>query len=311
MKTQTDVVKSKDYLLRLLVLLAAVLFLTLVIQVKNAVGQSIELGVQNGVSKYIGDLTPVANDRFIWNRQLQLRSTHTAHGFYLRHHLIGRFNYRINVSISQLSGDDRLSDDPGQQFRNLHFRTSLMEYALTTEMVLLHKNITINRKKRNYSIYAGLGAATFFINPQARYEGKWYDLETLGTEGQGTYDPSTGFYRSEYYSLIQFAIPMHGGLKYYVNDQVHIGCEFGYRKTFTDYIDDVSGAYPDPYALEQSNGDMAVTLSDRSGELKKSPDDFIFKSGSPRGDSSNKDAYFFAMITLGIKLKMEPFTYDF
>jgi hypothetical protein len=41
------------------------------------------------------------------------------------------------------------------------------------------------------------------------------------------------------------AIPFGIGAKMNVSKKVGIGLEWGPRKTFTDYLDDVSGTYPD------------------------------------------------------------------
>jgi len=41
-------------------------------------------------------------------------------------------------------------------------------------------------------------------------------------------------------------IPMGGGFKYYIRENIYIGFEILRRKTFTDYIDDVSKKYIDP-----------------------------------------------------------------
>ena len=60
------------------------------------------------------------------------------------------------------------------------------------------------------------------------------DLQPLGTEGEG-------FYKGEKkYNLTQLAIPIGGGFKYAISNNVRIGIEVGFRKLFTDYLDDVS-----------------------------------------------------------------------
>ena len=96
---------------------------------------------------------------------------------------------------------------------------------------------------------------------------------------------------------------MGGGVKIAVNKSFNIILEYGARKTFTDYLDDVSttfvGSYPtstDPtypsdYPQEMSN--EAELMSDPLGTHKK--DD-------QRGDPNKKDWYSFAGITLSFKL---------
>ena len=47
------------------------------------------------------------------------------------------------------------------------------------------------------------------------------------------------------YNLTQFAIPFGGGIKFRVSENVVLAYEVGFRKTFTDYLDDVSTFYVD------------------------------------------------------------------
>src|SRR5207342_1550715 len=52
------------------------------------------------------------------------------------------------------------------------------------------------------------------------------------------------------YSLTQQALIMGGGFKYYLKENMYVGFEILHRKTFTDYIDDVSTKYIDPYLFD-------------------------------------------------------------
>ena len=66
------------------------------------------------------------------------------------------------------------------------------------------------------------------------------------------------------------------------------------RKTFTDYLDDVSGKYPSYASLPGGSGGLAGALSDRSGEVGEK----IGKPGYQRGQSPKKDDYFFGGISI-------------
>ena len=97
------------------------------------------------------------------------------------------------------------------------------------------------------------------------------------------------------YSLIQFAIPIGGGIKIAINKSFNIILEYGARKTFTDYLDDVSttfvGGNGDPYPKEMSQD--AIEMSDPTG---------THMFGEERGNPNKKDWYSFAGITLSFKL---------
>ena len=89
----------------------------------------------------------------------------------------------------------------------------------------------------------------FNFNPQARKfdtntpfdndgnltNNEWLDLQPLGTEGQY----SSQYPEKDPYQLIQFAIPVGIGFKVSLSEKFSMAIEYGLRKTFTDYIDDV------------------------------------------------------------------------
>jgi uncharacterized protein YfiM (DUF2279 family) len=109
--------------------------------------------------------------------------------------------------------------------------------------------------------------------PEAFLDGDWYDLSDLATENQN-------------YSLFQFAIPLGAGVKYALTDNLILGFETAWRKTFTDYLDDVSGVYSD---VQNSSGSINRFV-DRSWEL--TPDGRpLANDGDMRGDPNLKDWY--------------------
>src|SRR5205085_5282395 len=89
-----------------------------------------------------------------------------------------------------------------------------------------------------------------------KFQGDVYELEPLGTEGQGV----NGMKPSK---RVPIALPIGGGIKVSLG-RMGIGLELGARRTYTDYLDDVSTIYPDMNALLLNNGPVAVALSDRS-----------------------------------------------
>ena len=130
----------------------------------------------------------------------------------------------------------------------------------------------------------------FKFNPQGQLpNGEWYDLQPLGTEGQ-TISGSSG------YNLIQFAIPMGGGLKLSFG-MLAIGFELGMRYTMTDYLDDLSGKYANKALLSEQKGALAAYFSDRS---VNSAD--VSLGGRQRGNSKNNDWYVFGGFTVSVNL---------
>jgi hypothetical protein len=151
---------------------------------------------------------------------------------------------------------------------------------------------------RRVTPYAFAGIALFGFNPYT-YDSsgtKWY-LKNLSTEGQGL---------SEYpdrkkYKLMQFSIPFGVGVRFRITDNAYLGYEIGVRKTFTDYIDDVSKRYVDEALLASNRGFKAVELAFRSNELKDVNLPYP-QEGEIRGSEKYKDWYYFSGITLSIGL---------
>jgi hypothetical protein len=76
---------------------------------------------------------------------------------------------------------------------------------------------------------------------------------------------------------------------------MYVGLELSMRKTFTDYLDDVSGTYTNQDVMLQERGEVAAALSNRSigGERKV---------GSDRGNSTQNDNYSFAQLTISYRI---------
>ena len=125
------------------------------------------------------------------------------------------------------------------------------------------------------------------MNPKGKSGGEWVELQPLGTEGQGTILKDINGEVEKYYSRNQIVIPFGIGLKMNISHHLSFSLEYGMRKTFTDYFDDVSGLYPDLELLAAVNP-VAAQMSDKSG-FPLGLNDSSY--GLQRGDASNKDWY--------------------
>jgi hypothetical protein len=85
---------------------------------------------------------------------------------------------------------------------------------------------------------------------------------------------------------------------YALNEDMRLGIEFGYRKIFTDYLDDVSGVYIDEATLLNARGPKAVELAYRGGEVH--PGSYP-AAGIRRGNSKNNDGYYYVAITYTVR----------
>ena len=241
--------------------------------------ENTEIGVIGGVSYYLGDLNTT-----------HFFQPSPAVGLVVRKNIDNRFSYKAEVLSLPLQSDERDSKDTISSDRGLHFRSSVLEFSGQLEFNFLPYESGNPLYTWTPFIYTGI--SIFHHNPQAENtNGEWVDLQPLGTEGQGT----TMFPDREEYPLIQFSIPMGGGVKIAVNKSFNIILEYGARKTFTDYLDDVSttfvGGNGKPYPIEMNQ--EAIEMSD---PLKTHSKDI------QRGDSNKKDWYSFIGVTLSFKL---------
>ena len=188
--------------------------------------------------------------------------------------------------------------------RNLNFKSSITEANLLFEVyptVLFEDQPTDQwGRLRPYGL---LGVGVFHFNPMGQYVDPntsattWVYLQPLHTEGEGFVAGRPN------YSLTQIEIPMGFGVKYYVSDKVNLGLEFLYRKTFTDYIDDVSTTFVDPAVLAANlpsgTAQIAIAMANKS-PLQGIPGS-NYNPGDKRGDPTQNDAFFTLALKVGIR----------
>jgi hypothetical protein len=242
--------------------------------------QYLEAGMMVGASNYLGDL---ANN----SSQVYFKETNAAVGVFGRYNLHQMFTLKAGINYARIRGTDANSTNESIRRRNLSFRSSLLEFALTGEVNLPGYQPYALSKPISPYLFGGIALTSY--NPKAQYQGEWVALRSLGTEGQGM--PSF----ENPYSKVALAIPLGIGLKVAINDSWNIGLEAGVRKSFTDYLDDVGGNYVEFNQLAAGNGPLAAALGNRTGEyLGTEP--VIVSTGTRRGDSSKSDWYFMAGI---------------
>jgi hypothetical protein len=183
--------------------------------------QTLELGLFGGGSYYIGDL----------NTALHFNQTQLSFGALARYN----FNSRWALKASFYRGRAKGDDNSGAVINNngLDFSTITNDIAVVGEFNFWEY---FTGSKRNFFtpfIFGGIGFMTF--NPQSQ---DGIALQQLGTEGQ-----NVGFDGRSPYSLWSITIPFGFGFKWSVSEKVGLAFEWGMRKTFTDYVDDVSTTF--------------------------------------------------------------------
>lgn len=262
---------------KLLPILSIMFFALTAINLEAQYKPNQEIGILTGAGYYFGDLNRV-----------HLNDLRTAGGVTLRQNIDRRFSFKSSILYTNIYADDRDSKDPVNLNRNLHFRSNIIEISGQVEFNFLPYET--GNSLYPFSPFVFTGISIFNYNPQAEAsDGQWYDLQPLGTEGQET---TLRPYLKKY-SLTQFSIPFGGGIKVSVNKNFNLILEYGIRKTFTDYIDDVSTTYA---GIPTEFNNLAIELADRSLDGPK-------QAGEERGISTNNDWYSFTGITFSFKIK--------
>ncbi len=211
-----------------------------------------------------------------------------------------QISHKLTLTTGYISANDNLTEEYFRNNRNLNFRSPIIELGYNFEFYLKKEKRGHRFKLRGVRglksmgiyPYGFFGISTFFFDPRGKQGGEVKRLKPLKTSGQGLVGNRNN------YSLFQLAIPLGVGLKYAVDRRWLISIEYGMRKTFTDYIDDVSDTYFDPEILQENVGSTSVFFADPTqGEWSGS------NPGEIRGDPTNDDSFLFLIIGANYKLK--------
>jgi hypothetical protein len=245
-----------------------------------------ELVFSAGSTHFLGDLGGSINAGSPSISDLNLQGTRYTFGSAYRRKFARNFAIRTGMYYARLSADDRYTSNRERHNRNLNFFSPLIGANGIFEIHLL------KTKNKNHRLYLFAGIEVFRFDPRTKYDGKTVRLQPLGTEGQ-FFMPGKSPYK-----LNSFAIPFGLGFNFLNRTNGYWSLELSSRKTFTDYIDDVSTNYVDKTQLLASNGQTAVDLSDRNlGEIPG-----FGNAGSIRGKPTYTDNFFFISINYNIMI---------
>lgn len=245
--------------------------------------QRSELLLMGGGMNYIGDL----------NDQSALTMPRLAGGVGLRYRLDNRWALRGEASYGSVACEKDYN-----RLRNLSFKSDIIELSALVEFNFAP--FGPGATERLWTPYLFGGLAVFHFNPMARYivgenEEHWAELQPLCTEGQGSQE----YPDRKVYPLTQICLPFGVGIKVRMGKAFSLAAEYGFRKTWTDYLDDVSKTYVGADFLQNhsSDGVLAAQLADRSGEVEEG---YVNAAGIKRGDDSLDDWYAYFHVSLGV-----------
>lgn len=268
-----------------------------------------EVMIGLGISNFLGELggRNQIGAPFVWD--LELSQTKPAVSLGYRYHTAEKQALRAQLTYGILAGNDNLTTEEFRMNRNLNFKSDVFEFQLCYELHLYKEELghiydlrgVKGTKSSRVGLYLFAGVGGFYFDPKAQLNNTWVKLRPLGTEGQGLASVTVGdrvIGGGEIYSQFQFCIPMGFGIRKALSKQWSGGLELQYTKTFTDYIDDVSGVYYPDSLLQQAHGAVGAYLADPNlGQIPGQTSD-----GEQRGDATDLDAYLFLKIQFHYKL---------
>lgn len=262
-----------------------------------------EIGLQAGVAGYAGDLGGALGSEGF--RNFSPGHFRPAFSINATHRMATWASLRPSLMVGKIAGDDAIleegsSSDPNLGNRNLSFRSVIAELAITADVNPLYLFSSYAQTDHRFYPYASIGLGAFYYNPQANLNGTWHDLKPLRLEGQGF----PQYPASKQYSRVNFSIPMGAGFKYYVSTRHYLGAEGMVRRTFTDYLDDVSRNYIDPAYFDAYLSTDEAALAKQLHHRNTSSS---FVPGGQRGNPGVKDYFFTVSLRFGMILDSKVF----
>jgi hypothetical protein len=179
-----------------------VLTVACLLPAQSILAQRSEVGFGIGTFNYTGDLAKSYNF---------LNSKPAATVLY-RSNLSKVVSFRAAITAGKIGASDRRPTDAFAEKRNASFNIFLMEASTVMEYHFLNWRDDKHILRFTPYLFAGLGL--------------------FGISGNTN--------KTAAYSNVQGAIPFGLGIKYIVNPKWYISLEFGTRKTFFDYLDNIS-----------------------------------------------------------------------
>lgn len=271
----------------------------------------IEAGLNFGPTFFLGDLGGKVGKGTTFIKDLNFEMTKLMKGAFIAFYPTDWVGLRIAAQYTYVEGKDQLIktngvDELWRKQRNLDFKSNMWEVYTAIEFfpIQFFKRYDegYDARLRPY-FFGGIGA--FHFNPMGSLTDSngavsWHALQPLKTEGQGFAE----YPDKKAYNLTKLNLPFGAGIKYMAGSKISFALELLYRKTFTDYIDDVSTSYIDPNYFDKylsvPNAALAKELSDKTFGIV-TPGVSRYAPGVQRGNPYNKDAYFSFLLKFGLK----------
>ena len=251
--------------------------------------QYLSVGASLNAVNYFGDLTPRVSFASV-----RMAAVRPGFSFQAMQRFTPRISARVALGFGRITGADKQAKGDEaiyRYYRNLNFKSNIQELS-AVGVVDLMPNYSQAVHRLSLVPYVFGGVALFHFNPKGTVEGgtvpaglksgQEIALQPLRTEGRT-------------YHLTQVALPFGAGVRCKVAKNIDVSLELGWRKTFTDYLDDVSSTYVNAAKLRTPAAQYfghGITRIDQA-----TPTD-LNVPGALRGNSSEKDWYMTTGVTV-------------
>lgn len=255
-----------------------------------------DIGAHLGGANYLGEMGGKDQTRrdFVWD--MKLGQTRWALGGFARRKVNRLVSVNTGLMYLRIQGADALSTNEGRVGRNLNFRNDMFEWYLRPEFTIYQDNDIggRGRYRTDFRLFGYVGVALFYHNPKGQIngEGDFHALQPLTTELVD-------------YSQIGLSIPAGIGFHFTKKRRHRFGWDFGWRTTFTDYLDDASTTYADPALLPGGQNGLSAQLAHQTDFVLDPSTQryFSYTPGNKRGDPTHNDSYLTMTFTYSYVLR--------
>lgn len=297
---------------RVIILLLTILLLPNFSQAQKWKRQRKEYSFGIGATNFLGDLGGRNQIGTNGIMDFEYKATRFGLGVGYRYQLAKDIFVKGNLYYVLVSGDDALTEEPARAARELNFKSHILELSGQLEYMIIKQKsghlyrLRGVRGKRwfRFEIYALGGVGGIWFSPYGERDGSWHSLRPLHTEGQGL--PGGPSEYKGFTLVLPYGIGIRrnlsGGARSRHFGSWSISLELTMRKTFSDYIDDVSSVYytdgdKSPAAIEELYGEDALYFHDPSGLYNNGG----YGEPQQRGDATDNDAYMMGIISINYK----------
>ena len=300
---------------RVFILILTILLLPVFSQAQKWKRQRKEYSFGLGATNFLGDLGGRNQQGTDFIMDFEIKATRYAAALGYRYQIGRDWYVKANLLYAKVSGNDNLTGEPARQRRQLSFKSDIIELSGQLEYMLIKQKSGHLYRLRGvrgkswfrFEVYLLGGIGVIWYDPKSTdRNGNWQRLAPLNTEGQGL--PSGPKDYSQFTAVIPYGIGIRrnlsGGARSRHFGSWSISLELTMRKTFSDYIDDVStNYYQDANGgtnqIEAANGAQAAYFADPSGNT--SLYNGYFGEPQQRGDVTDKDAYMLGILSINYK----------